>query len=94
MEIKVLIDEDVHINLARVLRKRGYDAINVQELNKKGLTDEVLLLQAIKDKRCFVTFNVKDFFILHKKFILNKNEHYGIIVSKQLAFSETLKKLL
>lgn len=94
MEIKLLIDEDVHINLAQVLRKRGYDAVNVQELDIKGLTDEFLFLQAIKERLCLFTFNVKDFIILHKRFISDHKDHYGIIVSKQLTFSETIKKLL
>ncbi len=36
---KLLLDEDVHFNLASALRKRGYDAIHVQELDRKGLSD-------------------------------------------------------
>ncbi len=94
MKIKLLIDEDVHSSLAEALRKRGYNAINIQELNKKGLSDEEIIFEAINTSRCLFTFNVKDFVILHKKMIEKNNEHFGIIVSKQFNFSETLKKLL
>ncbi len=48
----------------------------------------------MKTSRCLFTFNVKDFVILHKKMIEKNKEHFGIVVSKQFNFSETLKKLL
>ena len=94
MKIKLLIDEDVHSSLAEVLRKRGYDAVNVRELNKRGFLDSEILLEAVKGSRCLFTFNVKDFVILHKEIIQAGKSHSGIIVSKQLNLSETLKKLL
>lgn len=94
MKIKLLIDEDVHSSLAEALRKRGYNAINVHELNKRGILDNEIILEAIKEGRCIFTFNVKDFVILYKNMIEANKQHYGIIVSKQLNFGETLKKLL
>ena len=94
MKIKLLIDEDVHAVLANAMRKRGYDAVNIQELNKKGLSDGELIIEAIKSERTILTFNVKDFVILHNKTVTEKRSHFGIIVSKQLSFSEILKKLL
>ena len=94
MKIKLLIDEDVHSSLAEALRKRGYDAVNVQELNKRGFMDNEIILEAVKNERCLFTFNVKDFVILHKKIIESSKDHRGIIVSRQLTFSETLTRLL
>jgi hypothetical protein len=32
-DIKLLLDEDVHLALAGALRKRGYDALHVREVN-------------------------------------------------------------
>ena len=94
MKIKILIDEDVHASLAEALRKRGYDAVNVNEINKRGFKDNDIILEAIKNDRCLFTFNVKDFVILHKKMIEDGKDHPGIIVSKQLTFSDTLKRIL
>jgi hypothetical protein len=37
---------------------------------------------------------VKDFVILHSKHVKNSQEHWGIIVSKQIPFRETISKLL
>ena len=94
MKIELLLDEDVHSGLAHALRKRGYDVIHAQELDRKGKSDSDQLIFAIRQKRCIFTFNVKDFVILHNQYAKSGKEHWGIIVSKQLPFRETMSKLL
>jgi predicted nuclease of predicted toxin-antitoxin system len=94
MKIELFLDEDVHSALAHALRKRGYDAIHAQELDRKGRSDSDQLLFAIQQERCLFTFNVKDFVILHNQHSKSQREHYGIIVSKQLPFRETMSRLL
>jgi predicted nuclease of predicted toxin-antitoxin system len=89
MKIELFLDEDVHSGLAHALRKRGYDAIHAQELDRKGRSDSDQLLFSIQQKRCLFTFNVKDFVILHNQHAKSRQEHWGIIVSKQLPFRET-----
>jgi predicted nuclease of predicted toxin-antitoxin system len=84
MKIELFLDEDVHSGLAHALRKRGYDAIHAQELDRKGRSDSDQLLFAIRQERCLFTFNVKDFVILHNQHAKSQQEHWGIIVSKQL----------
>ena len=39
MKIKLLWDEDVHLSVAIASRKRGYDVVHVQEVERKGKTD-------------------------------------------------------
>jgi predicted nuclease of predicted toxin-antitoxin system len=70
MKIQLFLDEDVHSGLAHALRKRGYDAIHAQELDRKGRSD------------------------LDQLFFAIEQEHWGIIVSKQLPFRETMSRLL
>jgi predicted nuclease of predicted toxin-antitoxin system len=94
MKIELLLDEDVHSGLALALRKRGYDVVHAQELDRKGKSDSEQLLFATQQKRCIFTFNVKDFVILHNQYAKSGKEHCGIIVSKQLSFKETMSKLL
>lgn len=94
MKIKLLLDEDVHSGLAHVLRKRGYDVVHAQELERKGLSDIDQFSFAIQQQRCLFSFNVKDFVVLHNQFAQNQQEHWGIIVSKQVPFSETMHRLL
>jgi len=57
MKIELFLDEDVHSGLAHALRKRGYDAIHAQELDRKGRSDSAQLLFAIQQERCLFTFN-------------------------------------
>jgi predicted nuclease of predicted toxin-antitoxin system len=94
MKIRLLIDEDVHSGLAHALRKRGYDAVHAQELDRKGRSDSAQLRCAIEQERCLFSFNVKDFVLLHKHHVRTGNAHWGIIVSKQLPFRETISRLL
>ena len=84
MKIELFLDEDVHSGLAHALRKRGYDAIHAQEMDRKGGADSDQLLFATQRERCLFTFNVKDFVILHNQHAKIQQEHWGIIVSKQL----------
>lgn len=94
MRIALFLDEDVHSGLAHALRKRGYDAVHAQELERKGRSDSDQLLLAVRQERCFLSFNVKDFVILHNEYADVQREHWGIIVSKQLPFKETMSRLL
>ena len=94
MKIQLFLDEDVHSGLAPALRKRGYDVIHAQELDRKGRSDLDQLFFAIEQERCLFTFNVKDFVLPHNEQGKTQQEHWGIIVSKQLPFRETMSRLL
>lgn len=80
--------------LAQALRKRGYDVLHIQELDRKGLPDIEQLQYAVSDQRCFFTYNIKDFIQLHNQFVKSGEEHFGIIVSQQLQIGEALKRIL
>jgi hypothetical protein len=41
-----------------------------------------------------MTFNVKDYVLLHNEYAQQAKEHWGIIVSKQLPIGETLRRVL
>jgi len=93
-EIKLLLDEDVHSTLSSILSKRGFDVVHVQEVEGKGRSDREQLQYACQHERCLMSFNVKDFVLLHNRFVQEEMNHWGIIVSKQLPISETLRRLL
>jgi len=91
---RLFLDEDVHLALADVLRKRGHDAVHANEEKRTGASDESQLAFAAEEGRCLVTFNVGDFVQLHNRWIAEGREHAGIIVSKQLTVGESLRRLL
>lgn len=94
MKIKLFLDEDIHLSMVLALRKRGYNVVHVQELDRRGKSDMEQLRYAVKEERCLLSFNVKDFVLLHNKYVESGEEHFGIIVSKQLPVGKTITKLL
>ena len=94
MKLKLFLDEDIHTGLAHALRQRGFDVVHAQDLKRKGKTDSEQLAFAVQEERCLVTFNVRDFVLLHNQYAGQNKEHSGIIVSKQMTIGETLKRLL
>ena len=46
-KIRLFLDEDVHPDLAPVLRKMGFDAVSTVELGRKGETDLSQLQYAV-----------------------------------------------
>lgn len=89
-----MLDEDVHLVLAEALRKRGYDAIHIQERQRKGRSDEEQLQFAVLQNRCIVSFNIADFVKLHNLYVQTERQHWGIIVSQQLSIGDVLRRLL
>lgn len=93
-KINLFLDEDVHPTLASVLREMGYNTISTIEANRKGKSDREQLDFSIAEKRAILTFNVKDFVLLYDEYYKKDKKHWGIIVSSQLNFKETLKRIL
>ena len=94
MQIKLLLDEDVHASLGQALCKRGYDAVHVQEIQRKGYSDLEQLEFAVAQGRCLVTFNVRDFVLLHNEFVVNDQEHAEILVGAQMPIGEVIRRIL
>lgn len=94
MKLKLFLDEDIHTGLSQALRQRGFDVVHAQDLKRKGKSDSEQLAFALQEERCLVTFNVRDFVNLHNQYVEKNQEHWGIIVSRQMAIGETLRRLL
>jgi hypothetical protein len=94
MNVRLFLDEDVHVALAVALRKRGHDAVNALEEKRLGMSDEAQLKFAAEASRALMTFNVGDFVRLHNRWLEGGREHAGIVVSKQLPVGEALRRVL
>lgn len=89
-----MIDEDAQLSLAKALRARGYDAVHVREIGRRGFEDSAQLEYGILNGRCLFTFNVGDFVELHRAWSDDQREHCGIIVSQQRSVGECLRRLM
>ncbi|MCU0426547.1 MAG: DUF5615 family PIN-like protein [Candidatus Kapabacteria bacterium] len=93
MNIKFLLDEDTQLALAQAFRQRGFDAVHIGELQRKGFSDPEQLEYAVQHGYCFFTFNKRDFVILHTEYVVLNKTHYGIIASPHLPISDILRRM-
>ena len=75
-----LIDEDLAIDVAIIGRRFGLNVVAVQEVGRRGWTDEEQLIQAAIDGRCIVTANRDDFADLSTQFMADGRPHAGVLV--------------
>jgi uncharacterized protein with PIN domain len=61
---RLYLDADVHKDLARALRLRGYDAVSAHEVSNSSLADEEQLQYAADEGRAIFTFNAPDYLAL------------------------------
>lgn len=95
--IRLYLDEDVTPVLARILRERGVDVTSALELGHIEWDDEAHLEFAVSEGRTLLTYNIRDFVQLHKKWQSECKAHNGIIVSYQFsmgALGEVLRRIL
>lgn len=88
--IRLYLDEMIPIALAVVLRQYGYDALAAKEANMYGESDENQLAFAVSNSRAIITFNIKDFVLLHQLWLPGRKEHFGIIVSPEIRISKLI----
>jgi Domain of unknown function (DUF5615) len=96
-QIKFYIDEDaMDSDLTAALRARGVAVITALDAGLVGKPDEEHLAFATADRCALYTFNVSDFYRLHKQWIVAGREHAGMILAPQQRFSvgEQLRRIL
>jgi hypothetical protein len=79
--VKLLLDEMLSAAIAEQLRRRGHDALAVEESTAlRGLTDPDLFDHAQQDQRTLVTYNREDFLALDRAFRDQGREHHGLVI--------------
>jgi predicted nuclease of predicted toxin-antitoxin system len=86
--VALYLDEDQDPLVARQCRTRGYDVLSTNDAGMLGATDEEQLDYAAREGRALVTFNIKDFSLLHARWMEDGRSHAGIIVTRQNKRSE------
>jgi Domain of unknown function (DUF5615) len=75
---------DAHISARRIatkLRERGHDVRSAdEERDLDGYSDEQLLELAAGEDRIFITFDVKDFTVLARRWAEARREHAGCAI--------------
>lgn len=91
---KLLLDEDVQILVATLIRADGFTVETVTGLNRKGYEDSDQLEFARQNGYAILTFNRTDFEELAVEYFEKGRSHYGIIISVQRSAKEVTSRLL
>ena len=83
-QIRLYLDEDAtHNRLLQALHNRGVDVISTATAGQISQADEDQLAWALRDRRVIYSFNVRDFYRLHRERLEQNQPHAGIILSRQ-----------
>ena len=77
---EVYLDEDVSVVVADMLEARGFSALTTRDSGRLGTTDLEQLEYAARHGRALVTHNRVDFEELHRRYLTEGRETWGIIV--------------
>ena len=91
--LRLYLDADVHKDLARALRLRGYDVVSAHEVGNSSLTDEEQLLYATSDERAIFSFNGPDYLALWSSWQDAGRHHCGIVIAPQISLTLALQRL-
>jgi hypothetical protein len=87
-------DEDIHGDVAALLRAAGFDAVSTPEAGRMGRDDVDQLTWAAQEGRVLVTFNVGDFARIHHMWLRNGRNHAGLVVSRQRSIGDLVRRLV
>ena len=92
--ITLYTDADVHGELAKQVRGRGFKARSAYEEKQGNLKDEPQLEYAAQRGWTILTHNSQDFVPLYRRWYAAGKHHAGIIVSERLSLGELLRRIL
>jgi predicted nuclease of predicted toxin-antitoxin system len=90
--MRLYLDENVPVILASLLSAHGVDCLTAQEAGNLSLSDEEQLVFTTNERRVLFTFNRRDFLELAKQWHVAGRTHTGIILSKEFAPSELVRR--
>jgi hypothetical protein len=90
--MRLYLDENVPVILASLLLAHGVDCLTAGQAGNLGLSDEEQLVFTANAQRVLFTFNCRDFLELAKHWHVAGRAHAGIIISKEFALSELVRR--
>ena len=97
MRVRLYLDEDaMGHSLTQALRDRSVDVLTAMDAGMGSRPDLEHLEFATSESRSLYSYNVGDFSLLHREFILMGKRHAGIILAppQRLSVGEQMRRLL
>ena len=88
------LDENIQIALADALTTRGIDALTTQQGGNIGVEDIAQLTYAAEKGRTILSYNKRDFAVIHYEWMKIGRFHAGIILSDQLPIGIVLRRIM
>lgn len=79
--LRVYLDEDVDVLLARLLTARGFDCLTAVQAGQLGQSDMVHLETATQEGRILISHDRRDFEQLARLWWEQEKEHAGILLA-------------
>ncbi len=92
--IRLYLDEDVSIVLAKLVRARGFEAVTTVEAGNLSKSDAEQLAYAAEHELTFLTHNRRHFDELARQYLSTGRTHGGIIIALRRTPHEILQRLL
>jgi predicted nuclease of predicted toxin-antitoxin system len=96
LSIRLYLDHNADPDIARDVRRDGYDAVWASEVGNERLQDEEQLRWATEHGRAILTHDVRDFRILDAQWRSRGDSHAGIILAEtppELRIGELMRRL-
>lgn len=92
--IKIYLDEDVNVLIARLVRAKNFTSVAVSEVGRRGRSDAEQLSYAVQNGYTILTHNRLDFEKLVQEYYADNKSHYGIIIAVRRPVHEVAERLL
>jgi Domain of unknown function (DUF5615) len=93
-KVSFYFDEHVQAALAEALKTRGVSILTTQEAGNVGVEDIHQLAYATKNGRAMLSYNKRDFALIHYQWMRIGRSHSGIILSDQLPIGVILRRIM
>jgi predicted nuclease of predicted toxin-antitoxin system len=93
-KLSFYLDENIQTALAHALMTRGINVLSTQQAGNVGADDIHQLAYAAGKGRTVLSYNKRDFAILHYQWMKIGRPHAGIILSDQLPIGIILRRLM
>jgi predicted nuclease of predicted toxin-antitoxin system len=91
--IRIFLDENMDVRIAKVLRARGFAALTTHEVGRRGASDADQLAYCAENGYAIVTMDRLDFELLAKEYFYAGQQHAGIILVSEDSPYEIARRL-
>ncbi len=91
---EIYLDEDLDVVVADILKALGFEAVTARDAGRLRATDPEQLAYAASQQMVLLSHNRLDFEALHRQYLAESRDHWGIIIATRRSPQEIVANLL